>query len=35
VAERGARRAPCPVLFVRDHREVEAREDEEEFALYR
>ncbi len=35
VAEHVARRAPCSVLFIRDHRAVEAREDEEELALYR
>ncbi len=35
VAERVARRAPCPVLFVRHHPLRETRNDEEEFALYR
>ncbi len=35
VAEGVARRAPCPVLFVRDQLAVEARDDEEELALYR
>lgn len=35
VAERVARRAPCPVLFVRHHPRLETGSDEEEFALYR
>ncbi len=35
VAERVARRAPCPVLLVRAHEVLELRADEEELALYR
>ncbi len=35
VAERVARRAPCPVLFIRGQRVLETRQDEQEFALYR
>ena len=35
VAEAVARRAPCPVLLVRNHRALENRADEEELTLYR